>query len=371
MSAAIPFVDVRAGYEELAERLDAAALGALRSGTYILGDAVAGFERAFAAHAGAAHCLGVASGLDALTLALRALGVGPGDEVVVPANTFIATWLAVSAVGAVPVPVEPDPTHWNVTAATVAPAVTARTRAVICVHLYGRLAPTRELLALCRARGLALLEDAAQAHGATGPDGRAGALGDAAAFSFYPTKNLGAFGDGGAVTTPYTDLAERVGLLRNYGSARKYEHELRGVNSRLDPMQAALLEVKLDVLDDWNARRRTLAERYRARLAGIPGVTLPAPAGSDHVWHVFAIACAERDRIAAALRDAGIDTLVHYPIPAHLSDAYADLGYGPGDFPLTERLARTLLSLPLYPQMPAAAVDRVCDTIARAVAVAA
>jgi dTDP-3-amino-3,4,6-trideoxy-alpha-D-glucose transaminase len=366
MSAAIPFFDARAGYLELADRLDRAALAALGSGSYVLGDAVADFERAFAHYSGVPHCIGVASGLDALTLALRALGIGAGDEVIVPANTFIATWLSVTATGAVPVPVEPDPEHWNITARAVAPAVTARTRAVICVHLHGRLAPTRELRLLCEAHDLALLEDAAQAHGATGVDGRAGALGDAAAFSFYPTKNLGAFGDGGAVTTASGATAARVARLRNYGSERKYEFSEQGVNSRLDALQAALLSEKLTALDEWNSRRRALVERYRDRLADVPGIDLPAPAGDEHVWHVFAVTCHARDELAAALAGAQIGTLVHYPVPPHLSDAYKELGYGPGDFPISERLSQTMLSLPLYPQLSATAVDRVCGAVAHA-----
>ena len=362
--AAIPFFDARAGYDELAGELDAAALRVLRGGTYILGEEVASFERAFARHCGAERCVGVGNGLDALTLILRALEVGPGDEVVVPAHTFIATWLAVSAVGATPVPVEPDPRTYNVTTEAASRALTPRTRAVVCVHLHGRLVDAGPLAALCRSRGLPLVEDAAQAHGARGRDGRAaGALGTAAAFSFYPTKNLGAYGDGGAVTTSHAWLAERVAMLRNYGSRRKYDHEETGVNSRLDPLQAALLAVRLAHLDAANARRRALVERYRERLAGTPGLELPAPAGEDHVWHVFAVMVEERDRVQAALEAAGIGTLVHYPVPPHRSGAYAVEGRGPASLPVTEELCARGLSLPLYPQLGPAAVDAVCEAV--------
>ncbi|HEX8101728.1 MAG TPA: DegT/DnrJ/EryC1/StrS family aminotransferase [Solirubrobacteraceae bacterium] len=365
----IPFFDARAGYAELADELDAAALRALRSGTYVLGDEVAAFEREFAAFCGAEHCVGVGNGLDALTLILRALGVGPGDEVVVPAHTYVATWLAVSSVGAVPVPVEPDPATWNAGAAAVAEAIGPRTRAVICVHLHGRLADVAALAELCAARGIPLVEDAAQAHGARQVDGvRAGALATAAAFSFYPTKNLGAHGDGGAVTTSDPALAERVRRLRNYGSREKYVHEELGVNSRLDPIQAAFLRVKLPQLERANARRRALVARYRAWLNGVPGVVLPAPAGCDHVWHVFAILVEDRERVQAALTAAGIGTLVHYPIPPHRSQAYAGLGHGPGSFPVTERLSAHALSLPLFPQLEPRDVDAVCSAVTAAVA---
>ncbi|CAA9525777.1 MAG: Aminotransferase, DegT/DnrJ/EryC1/StrS family [uncultured Solirubrobacteraceae bacterium] len=361
--AAIPFFDARAGYEELAGELDAAALRVLRSGAYILGEEVAAFERAFAAYCGAAHCVGVGNGLDALTLILRALGVGPGDEVVVPGHTFIATWLAVSAVGAIPVPVEPDPRTYNVTTDGVERALGPRTKAVVCVHLHGRLVDAGPLAELCRGRGIPLVEDAAQAHGATGPAGRAGSLADAAAFSFYPTKNLGAYGDGGAVTTSHGWLAERVALLRNYGSRRKYDHQEVGVNSRLDPLQAALLGVRLAHLDTMNARRRALVECYLERLDGVPGLKLPAPAGEDHVWHVLAVLAEDRDRVQAALSAAGIGTLVHYPIPPHRSGAYARDGAPVASLPVTEDLCARGLSLPLFPQLAPAAVDAVCEAV--------
>jgi len=358
----IPSLDVGAAYAELREPIDAAVRRVLESGWYVLGPEVEAFEAEFAAYCGAAHAVGVGSGLDALTLILRALDIGPGDEVLVPSNTFIATWLAVSAVGARPVPVEPDPATHNVTAAAAAAAIGPRTRALVCVHLYGRLCDTRALRALCDEHGLALVEDAAQAHGAQGPDGRAGALGHAAAFSFYPAKNLGALGDGGAVTTSDPALADRVRLLRNYGSRRKYEFETAGANSRLDPLQAAVLRVKLGVLDAWNERRRALAARYRASLAGVAGVELPAEAGADHVHHLFVVRCAGRDALRDALRDAGVDAQVHYPVPPHRSGAYAHLGL---DLPVADRLAGEVLTLPIGPHLGGAEADAAAAAVAR------
>lgn len=358
----IPFLDVGAGYAELRGELDAAVARVLASGWYVLGPEVEAFEADWAGYCGTRHCVGVASGLDALTLILRGYGIGPGDEVVVPANTYIATWLAVSAVGATPVPVEPDPVTATITAETVEPALGRRTRAVIAVHLHGRLAETRPLLALCRSHGVRLVEDAAQAHGAQRDGRRAGALGDAAGFSFYPGKNLGAFGDGGAVTTDDAELADAVRVLRNYGSRVKYRNEVIGVNSRLDPLQAALLRVKLAHLDRWNLRRTALAARY-AELLGDAEVELPAPAGPEHAWHLFVVRSARRDALRHHLAAAGIETVVHYPIPPHRSEAYAGAGWAPGDFPVTEALAASALSLPLGPHLAPAALEAVAEAV--------
>jgi len=334
----------------------------------VLGPEVEDFEAEWAAYCGTAHAVGVGNGLDALTLLLRAFGIGPGDEVIVPSNTYIATWLAITAVGATIVPVEPDESSALIDADGVAAALTERTRAVMVVHLFGRAASCRALRALCDDRGIALIEDAAQAHGAVVDGRRAGALGHAAAFSFYPSKNLGAAGDGGAVTTDDPEIADRVRLLRNYGSRRKYHHELAGVNSRLDPLQAALLRVKLPHLDAWNARRRALAERYRDALADVPGIALPEDPGEAHVWHVFAIRVAGRDRLAADLRAAGVQTLVHYPVPPHRSAPYAPLGF---HAPIADRLADESLSLPLGPQLRADLVDAVAAAVRALVPVAA
>lgn len=320
------------------------------SGWYILGPEVEAFEEEFADYCGSAHCIGVANGLDALILILRALGIGPGDEVIVPGNTYIATWLAVSHVGATPVPVEPVAATHQIDPARVEERVTERTRAVIVVHLYGMPVDMQPIAELCERRGLALLEDAAQAHGATYQGRRAGALSLAGGFSFYPTKNLGAFGDGGAVTTDDADLADRVRVLRNYGSQKKNHNEVKGWNSRLDELQAALLRVRLAHLDEWNARRVESASRYREGLAGVEAITLPQTTPqSEPVWHQFVVRHPERDRLADELKQAGIGTMVHYPIPPHLSDAYAGEAFPP--LPISEQLANEVLSLPIGPQL--------------------
>jgi dTDP-4-amino-4,6-dideoxygalactose transaminase len=354
----VPFLDLGAAYAELRDELDAAALRVLHSGWYVLGPEVEAFEDEFAAWVGTRHAVGCASGLDALVLALRALGVGPGDEVIVPSNTYIASWLAVSAVGATIVPVEPDETTFAITPEAVGTAVTARTAAVMCVHLHGRVAHAHELRLLCDRLGLALVEDAAQAHGARG----AGSTGHIAAFSFYPSKNLGAQGDAGAVTTDDAALADRVRVLRNYGSRERYLNEEQGLNSRLDPIQAAMLRVKLAHVDAWNDRRRTLAARYTRALAGSCDLVLPRDDGAAHVWHLYVVRDPrDRDGLRDALGELGVSTQVHYPVPPHRSGAYADLALGP--FPVADRLAAEVLSLPIGPQLPAAAVDRVCDAV--------
>jgi dTDP-4-amino-4,6-dideoxygalactose transaminase len=364
MSQPVPFLDLAAGYDELREELDAAALRVLHSGWFVLGPEVDAFEAEWAAYCGTAHAVGVGNGLDALTLLLRAYEVGPGDEVIVPSNTYIATWLAITAVGATVVPVEPDEGSALIDAEGVAAALTDRTRAVMVVHLFGRAADCDAMRALCDDRGIVLIEDAAQAHGACVGDRRAGALGHAAGFSFYPSKNLGAAGDGGAVTTDDAEIADRVRLLRNYGSRRKYHHELAGVNSRLDPLQAALLEVKLRHLDSWNARRRTLARRYLRGLSDVGGLRLPEDPGDGHVWHVFAIRTDDRDALATRLGAAGVGTLVHYPVPPHRAAPYAHLGF---DLPVADRLAGELLSLPIGPQLREDQVDAVVESVRAAI----
>lgn len=357
----VPCLDLQAATAELRPQLDAAIARVVDSGWYVLGPEVEAFEREWAEFCGAAECVGVANGLDALSLMLRGCGIGPGDEVLVPANTYIATWLAVSAVGASPIPVEPDPRTLNLDPDRVAAAVTPRTRAVLAVHLYGRLAETAALATVCDRWGLLLLEDAAQAHGARRDGRRAGALGHAAAFSFYPGKNLGALGDAGAVVTSDPALADRVRVLRNYGSRRKYENEVQGVNSRLDPIQAAVLRVKLARLDEWNARRRAVAEAYLARLGGVEGVVLPPPGGEEMVWHQFVIEAEERDALRDALEAAGIGTLVHYPIAPHRSGAYGALPWPA--LPLSERLSGRVLSLPMGPHLSSGSVGAVAGAL--------
>jgi dTDP-4-amino-4,6-dideoxygalactose transaminase len=348
----IPFLDVGAGYRELRNELDAAYLRVMTGGWYILGEEVALFEDEWAAYCGAKHCVGVANGLDALHLVLRAWGIGPGDEVIVPSNTYIATWLAVSYAGATPVPVEPDGRTYNVDPVRIEAAITARTRAIIPVHLYGQPADMDPISEIACRHGLKVLEDAAQAHGARYKGRRLGALGNAAGWSFYPGKNLGGFGDGGAVTTNDDDLAERIRVLRNYGSRVKYFNEIKGFNSRLDPLQAAFLRVKLTCLDEWNGRRSDVATQYLEALGAVPGLVLPVvPAWAAPSWHLFVVRHPRRNDLQAALNDQDIGTMIHYPVPPHLSDAYADLGLGRGTLPTAESLAATVLSLPMGPHL--------------------
>lgn len=367
MDPIVPFLDLRAAVQELREEVDAAVRRVLDSGCYILGPEVEAFESEFAAYVSARHGVGVANGLDALYLALRAMDVGPGDQVIVPSNTYIATWLAVSMCGAVPVPVDPlEDTH-NIDPAGVERAITAHTKAIVPVHLYGQPADLDPILSVARANGLRVLEDAAQAHGARYRGKRIGAHGDAVAWSFYPGKNLGGVGDGGAITTDDHELAARIRVLRNYGSSARYVHELRGVNSRLSPIQAAVLRVKLRYLDEWNARRTALAKRYCDGLAG-SGLVLPhVPEWADPVWHLFVVRHSERDALQRRLTDAGVVTLIHYPTPPHLQGAYADAGYSSSSFPIASRFAREVLSLPIGPHLTETAVDvviaQLCKTV--------
>jgi dTDP-4-amino-4,6-dideoxygalactose transaminase len=359
----IPFLDLGAAYRELKPDIDAAVARVLDSGWYILGPEVEAFEVEWAAYCGADHAVGLANGLDALTLALRALDVGPGDEVIVPSNTYIATWLAVSAVGATPVPVEPDPATHNIDPARIAAAITPRTRALLPVHLYGQPADMDRVLQIARAHGLAVVEDAAQAHGARYKGRTLGAHGDIVCWSFYPGKNLGALGDGGAVTTNNADLADRVRVLRNYGSRVKYVNEVQGVNSRLDPLQAAVLRVKLPHLDAWTDRRRALASAYQAGLADA-GLTLPhVPDWADPAWHLYVVRSPERDALQARLSDAGVGTLIHYPIPPHCQAAYAEMALAPDDLPLARRLAGEVLSLPIGPHLKRGDCDAIIGAL--------
>lgn len=359
----VPFLDLGAATAEIRTELDAAVGRVLQSGRYVLGPEVEAFEREFAAFVGTDHCVGVGNGLDAIELALRALGVGPGDEVIVPSNTYIATWLAVSRLGAVIVPVEPDPGTYNLDPARVEAAITPRTRAVVAVHLYGQPADMDPLLEVARTRRIRVAEDAAQAHGARYKGRPVGSLGDAAAWSFYPAKNLGALGDAGAVTTNDPHVADRVQALRNYGSRRKYVNEVRGVNSRLDELQAAVLRVKLPRLEEWNERRRHVAARY---LDGLRGTALKLPSaapGFDPVWHLFVVRSGARDRLQEHLAKHDVQTLIHYPIPPHRQAAYADLGYPVGAFPIAERIHRECLSLPIGPHLTDGQVGDVIDAV--------
>ena len=363
-SGSVPFLDLGATYRELQDELDQAWRTVMDSGWYVLGSELSSFEAEYASFVEAGHAVGVASGLDALVLALRALDVGPGDEVVVPSNTYIATWLAVSAVGATPVPVEPDERTHNLDPERIDAAITGRTKVVLPVHLYGQPARLGPVLEVARAHGCRVVEDAAQAHGARWDGRRIGSVGDLVCWSFYPGKNLGAYGDGGAVTTDSPELAERLRVLRNYGSSRKYVNVERGVNSRLDELQAAVLRVKLRHLDAWNERRRRIASRYLEALEGSDDLVLPRVAtGAEPVWHLFVVRHGARDRLQAHLADHGGDTLIHYPIPPHRQAAYHDLDLRT-PLPLAEQLAEQVLSLPIGPHLADADVDRVLGALA-------
>ena len=348
----IPFLDLASAYHELKGELDSAYGRVMQSGRYILGEEVEAFEAEFAAYCEAKCCVSVGNGLEALYLILKAFGIGKEDHVLVPANTYIATWLAVSHTGAKPVPVEPCLTTYNIDANSLGGALTPQTRAIIAVHLYGQPTDMDGILQFARQHGLRVIEDACQAHGARFRGGRVGSLSDAAGFSFYPTKNLGAFGDGGAVVTNDADLAQRIRALRNYGSSSKYFNEVRGYNSRLDSLQAAFLRVRLRHLDGWNLRRQALAQLYLKELSRSQDCVLPAvPAGVEPVWHQFVIRHRERNRLRDHLTNCGIGTEIHYPIPPHLSEAYADHAFRGSGLKKAEELANTVLSLPMNPHL--------------------
>lgn len=359
----IPFLDLKASYEELQEEIDSAVSRVLKSGWYILGEEVDNFEQDYAAYCEAEHCVGLANGLDSLHLGLVALGVGPGDEVIVPSNTYIATWLAVSQCGATPIPVEPDAQTYNIDPAGIEAVITPRTKVILPVHLYGQPADLDPILAIAQKYKLKVLEDGAQAHGARYKGKRIGAHGDIVAWSFYPGKNLGAFGDAGAITTDSADLADRVRMLRNYGSRAKYINEVQGYNSRLDPIQAACLRVKLVYLDEWQKRRRYVAQKYILGLSSAL-LTLPfVPNWVEPAWHLFVVQSSRRDEVREGLTRAGIGTLIHYPIPPHLQIAYSKAGYTSGQFPIAESLANQCLSLPIGPHLDDDQVDRVLSHV--------
>lgn len=360
----VPFLDLHAAYSELRPRIDDALKRVSESGWYVLGPEVEAFERTYAEYCSASACVGLANGLDALHIGLLALGVGPGDEVIVPSNTYIATWLAVTQTGATVVPVEPDPLTHNLNPALIEQAITARTKVILPVHLYGLPADMDSICDIAARHGLTVLEDAAQAHGARYKGRRIGNHGDLVAWSFYPSKNLGAMGDAGALTLKQNTLTDKVRALRNYGSARRYVNDMRGLNSRLDPLQAAVLGVKLDLLDNWNQRRTETAAYYLQHLAKVKGLTLPInPDWADPAWHLFVVRHPNRERLQQALADRGIDTLIHYPIAPHLQQAYTDLGWQRGDFPIAEQLAGEVLSLPIGPHISTEQRERVVEAI--------
>jgi dTDP-4-amino-4,6-dideoxygalactose transaminase len=359
----IPFLNLRATYGASNRSIDAAVLRVAASGRYLLGPELAAFESEFASLCGARQAVGVANGLDALRLALMALRVGSGDEVIVPSNTYIATWLAVSQCGASVVPVEPVADTYNIDPAGIEAAITARTKVILPVHLYGQPADMDPICALAARHGLKVLDDCAQAHAARYRGRPLGALADLSAWSFYPGKNLGAFGDAGAVTGNDPTLAERVRLLGNYGSAVKYHHEIKGFNSRLDEIQAAVLRVKLERLEVTTARRRSIAARYLDGMKGL-GLGLPhVPAFAEPAWHLFVVRHPDRDALQQRLAERGIETLIHYPVAPHLQPAYAELGIRKGRLPISEAMHAEVLSLPIWPEMDEAQVEEVVDAV--------
>lgn len=364
MTLSVPFLNMKEPYQELREELDTAYQRVMDSGWYILGEEVDAFEQEFAAYVSAKHCIGVGNGLEALHLILRAAGIGEGDEVIVPANTYIATWLAVSYAGATPVSVEPVARTYNIDPERIEGAITSRTKAILAVHLYGQPADMDPINEIAARYGLKVFDDAAQAHGARYKGRRVGSLCDATGWSFYPGKNLGAFGDAGAVTTNDDQLAERLRILRNYGSQIKYYNEVKGFNSRLDPLQAAFLRVKLPYLDEWNDRRRQIAHLYLETLSEQSPLILPvAPDWAEPAWHVFVIRHTQRDQLQQYLKEQGVGTLIHYPVPPHLQTAYSELLISNGVFPITETIHREVLSLPIGPHLSPSQSDQVIHAI--------
>lgn len=362
----IPVLDLQPAVDELRADLDAAYRRVMDSGWFLLGKELEAFEREYAASVGVKHCVGVANGLEAMQLILMARGIGPGDEVIVPSNGYIATWLAVTHVGARPVPCEPDPRTYNLDAQRIEEVATAQTKAVLPIHLYGQTADMAAINSWAKSRGIFVVEDAAQSHGATCHGVPAGALGDAAGVSFYPSKNLGALADAGAITTNDDQLADRVKHLRNYGSKVRYQNEYPGMNSRLSELQAAFLRAKLPRLSEWNSRRKILARIYREQLAGVGDLVLPhVPDWAEPVWHLFVVRTKQRNELQSHLSRAGIGSQVHYPTPPHLSGAYRDAGWRRGNYPLAEQLADEVLSLPIGPHHSPAQIEEVCTTIRR------
>ncbi len=357
----ILFLDMQAAYQELKSDIDNAVARTTASAWYLLGNELAKFETAFATYCGAKHCIGVANGLEALSLILKAYNIGPGDEVIVPSNTFIATWLAVSHVGATPIPVEPNPDTFNIDPNFIETAITSKTKAIMPVHLYGLAAEMEPINRIAQKYQLKVIEDAAQAHGAIYQEKRTGNLADAASFSFYPGKNLGAFGDGGAITTNDDSLANKLKMLRNYGSSIKYHHEMKGYNSRLDELQAAVLNVKLKHIDEWNSRRQKVADIYLNELNNLPIVLPQAPNKTQHVWHLFVIRTPRRDELQEHLQKNGVQTLIHYPIAPHKQTAYSEMNHI--SLPVSEKIHREVLSLPMGPHLKTHDTEKIIHII--------
>lgn len=360
----IPFVDLQSQYQSLKDQINPAVEAVMSKCNFVLGQQVADFEAAFAEYCGVKHCIGVASGTDALHLALVALGIGEGDEVITQANTFVATTLAISYTGATPVLVDCLPGTYNLDPAQIEAKITPKTKAIMPVHLYGQLADMDAIQALAKKHGIDVVEDACQAHGAQHGGQRAGSFGKVAGFSFYPGKNLGAYGDGGGITTNDDALAEKLRQLRNLGSPKKYYHEMLGFNSRLDTMQAAVLGVKLPHLDDWSAKRAWAASKYNEKLQGIGDVICPdlGEAGS-HVFHLYVIRSKQRDALLAHLQEKGVGAGIHYPVPIHRLGLYKDMGWNPADYPNAELFAGEILSLPMFPELSEEQIDQVAAAV--------
>lgn len=359
----IPFLDIKAGYIELKSELDAAVVKTLESGRYILGEEVESFEREFAAFCGAKYCVSVGNGLDALHLSLLALKVGPGDEVIVPSNTYIATWLAISQCGATPIPVEPDLITYNIDVKKIEQAVTSKTKGILPVHLFGNPVDIDSIVDIGNKYSIKILEDGAQAHGALYKNKKIGGHGNIVAWSFYPGKNLGAFGDGGAITTDNEDLAESIKALRNYGSKVKYVNDVRGFNSRLDPVQASVLRIKLRNLERWNSRRKCIADMYIKRINNKKIIKPKIEEGSSSAWHLFVVQHENRNNFQKYLASKGIETLIHYPIPPHRQKAYSDFSFKDNNFPIADFLANSIISLPIGPHLDDQSINYIIDTI--------
>jgi dTDP-4-amino-4,6-dideoxygalactose transaminase len=360
----IPFLSFTGQNNLIEAEIRAAFERVFQNKWYILGKEVTDFEHAYAQYNQVQHCIGVANGLDALHIALKTLGIGNGNEVITPSNTFIATWLAISQTGATIVPVEPDPGTFTIDVNRLEAAITPKTKVIMPVHLYGQACQMDAIMQIARKHNLFVIEDNAQAQGCTYNGKLTGSFGNINATSFYPTKNLGAYGDAGALTTDDPDLALKANLIRNYGSEKKYYNEVIGVNSRLDEMQAAFLSVKLKYLNGWLDERKQIAAAYTEKLAGIPGLILPVTApGADHVYHLYVIRTSKRDELEQYLHSKGIGTGIHYPVAPHLQKAYQHLGYKKGDFPIAETMAETCISLPLNPGMSAEEIDYVCSHV--------
>lgn len=359
----IPFLDLKVAYQELKLEIDSKISNVIASGHYVLGPELEAFEVEWAKYCEADYAIGVANGLDAIIIALRALEIGPGDEVIVPSNTYIATWLAVTAVGAIPIPVEPNTRTYNIDPERILSAITDRTRAILPVHLYGHPADIDQILEIGHQHGLYVIEDAAQAHGACYKGKKIGGHGDVVCWSFYPGKNLGAFGDAGGITTNNKELAERMSVLRNYGSKKKYVNDTTGVNSRLDPIQAAVLRIKLKYLNEWNLRRSLLANHYSNALAGTKFLLPFVSSDTNSAWHLYVIRASDRDALQKKLATLGISTLIHYPIPPHMQQAYNSLGIPPQSLPIAKELAEQVLSLPIGPHIALSEVEYISEKL--------